>query len=145
MKEKKYETPGKRLVYGGGGIMPDVFVPLDTSSYQRSVSRLLVDGGFNSFVYNYYLQHKPQIDQYSTAADYANRFNNGEVMWQELVQTAARDSINLTSVSTREKDALRLRLKALLARYRWRTTGFYQVLNTDDLMVKKAIEIIGTS
>ena len=139
---KKYETVGGRIVYGGGGIMPDIFVPLDTSSYQRSVSQLLVDGGFNSFVYNYYLQHKAQIDQYATAGDYTQRFNNGEVMWDELVRYATRDSINLNEVGGKEKESLRLRLKALLARYRWRNTGFYQVLNSNDLMVKKALEVM---
>ena len=139
---KKYETAGGRIVYGGGGIMPDIFVPLDTSSYQRSVSQLLVDGGFNSFVYNYYLQHKAQIDQYATAGDYTQRFNNGEVMWDELVRYATRDSINLNEVGGKEKESLRLRLKALLARYRWRNTGFYQVLNSNDLMVKKALEVM---
>ena len=139
---KKFETPGRRIVYGGGGIMPDFFVPLDTSTYQRSVNRLLVDGGFNSFVYNYYLQHKSQIEQYKTAADYTQRFNNGEIMWDELVRSAARDSINLSGISDREKEALRLRLKALLARYRWRNTGFYQVLNSEDAVVQKAIETL---
>ena len=139
---KYFKTICEDTVYGGGGIMPSIFVPFDTSSYQRSVSRLLADGGFNSFVYNYYLQHKPQIDQYSNATDYAQHFNNGEVMWDELVGYAARDSINLSGVGGRERESLRLRLKALLARYRWRNTGFYQVLNTGDVMVNKAREVI---
>jgi carboxyl-terminal processing protease len=63
-------------------------------------------------------------------------------MWDELVRYAARDSINLSGISDREKEALRLRLKALLARYRWRNTGFYQVLNSADAVVQKAIETI---
>jgi carboxyl-terminal processing protease len=139
---KLFVTVCLDTVYGGGGIMPNVFVPLDTSRYQRTVNRLLNDGGFSSFVYNYYLRHKPQIDRYSNATDYAVHFNNGEDMWEELIRSAAKDSINLSTVTGREKESLRLRLKALLARYRWRNTGFFQVLNTDDAVVKRALELI---
>jgi carboxyl-terminal processing protease len=137
---KQYKTIGGKTVYGGGGIMPDIFVALDTSTYQRSVNRLLIDGGFNSFVYNYYLQHRQQVDQYATATDYAKGFTNGEEMWNGLVNYAAKDSINLKGVGEKEKQSLRQRLKALLARYKWRNDGFYQVLNMDDEMVKKALE-----
>ena len=63
-------------------------------------------------------------------------------MWNELVSFAARDTINLGSVTEREKESLRLRLKALLARYRWRNTGFYQVLNAEDSMVNKAKQLL---
>jgi len=139
---KKYETVGGRTVYGGGGIMPDIFVPLDTSSYQRSVNQLLVDGGFSSFVYNYYLRHRQKIDQYKDVSDFSAHFTNGDEMWNGLVRFAAQDSINLESVTLKEKESLRLRLKALLARYRWRNTGFFQVLNTNDEMVSKALELV---
>ncbi|MBN8673485.1 MAG: S41 family peptidase [Chitinophagales bacterium] len=137
---KQYKTIGGKTVYGGGGIMPDIFVALDTSTYQRSVNRLLIDGGFNSFVYNYYLQHRQQVDQYATATEYAKGFTNGEEMWNGLVNYAAMDSINLKGVGEKEKQSLRQRLKALLARYKWRNDGFYQVLNMDDEMVKKALD-----
>jgi carboxyl-terminal processing protease len=139
---KKYETPGKRIVYGGGGIMPDVFVAIDTNRYQQQVNRMFINGSFNSFVYNYYLQHKPQIDQYKTAAEYADKFNNVEDMWNGLVRTVAKDSVNLSMISAKDKIELQHRLKALLARYRWRNAGFYQVLNADDEMLKRALETI---
>jgi carboxyl-terminal processing protease len=139
---QKYETLAGHVLYGGGGIMPDVFVPLDTSSYNRSVNRLLVDGGANNFVYNYYLQHKQEIDQYKTTADFAARFHDEQAMWNGLVQYA-KDSADLRGVSGKEKQLVQQRLKALLARYKWRTTGFYQVLNTEDTVVKKALETMG--
>lgn len=138
---RKYETHSGRIVYGGGGIMPDMFVPLDTSSYQRNVNKLLVEGGFNSFVYNYYLDHKTQIDKFVTVEDYTRNFNNGEEMWNQLVLSAAKDSIDIKNVTGKEKEALKQRLKALLARYKWRNAGLYQVLNAEDAMVQKALEV----
>jgi carboxyl-terminal processing protease len=139
---KKYITPAGRIVYGGGGIMPDVFVPLDTSTYNRNVNRLLVDGDANNFVYNYYLQHKQEIDQYKTTDEYASGFHNEEALWNGLVKYTASDTVNFKGVSSQEKELVEQRLKALLARFRWRSSGFYQVLNTNDPVVKRALENI---
>ena len=137
---KVYKTPKGKIVYGGGGIMPDIFVPLDTSTYQRSVSRLLINGTLNNFVYNYYLQHKSQILQYSSLSDFVEHFKDENEMWDEFVKYAANDSVNLKSVSQRDKESLKKRLKANLARFRWRSTGFFEVLNSDDVVIKKALE-----
>ncbi|MFI5133458.1 MAG: S41 family peptidase [Chitinophagales bacterium] len=139
---KEYKTKKGKIVYGGGGIMPDVFVPLDTSTYQRSVSRMLIDGAFNNFVYNYFLQHKSQMQQYSSPSDYIQHFTNENEMWQQLVNYVSKDSVNLRNVSAKDKESLEKRLKAYLARFRWRNEGFYEVLNTDDAVIKKALEEI---
>ncbi|ULT42869.1 hypothetical protein KRR40_04785 [Niabella defluvii] len=55
---KVYKTNGGRTVYGGGGIMPDVFVGLDTSNYSREINMLFLNGSFNDFVFHYYLDNK---------------------------------------------------------------------------------------
>jgi carboxyl-terminal processing protease len=137
---KEYKTKKGKIVYGGGGIMPDVFVPLDTSTYQRNISQMLVDGAFNNFVYNYYLQHKSQLQQYSSPSDYIRHFNNENDMWQQLENYVSKDSVNLKTIPVKDKESLEKRLKAYLARFRWRNEGFYEVLNTDDAVIKKALE-----
>jgi carboxyl-terminal processing protease len=139
---KQYKTRGGKIVYSGGGIMPDIFVPIDTSIYEQKINKLLIDGNFNGFVYNYYLQHRKQVDQYANATDYAQQFNNTDEMWNGLINYAVKDSVNLTTVSAKEKESLQKRLKAYLARFRWRNAGFYQVLNSDDPVIKKALEVL---
>ncbi len=140
---KVYKTPSGRNVYGGGGIMPDVFVPIDTASYPAGVNKLFINGSFNSFVYTYYLENKGQIDKYSSAADYASRFDKLDEMWDQFVNYAAtKDSVNLRSVSTKQKESLQKRLEAYLGRFRWRNTGYYQVLNSEDAVVNKALEAL---
>ena len=57
-------------------------------------------------------------------------------MWSGLVKYAANDTINLEGINDKNKVDLKLRLKALLARYKWRSQGFYQVLNVEDAMEK---------
>jgi carboxyl-terminal processing protease len=63
-------------------------------------------------------------------------------MWDEWVKAAAKDTLQLTTITGRKRELLQIRLKALLARYKWRNTGFYQVLNSDDASVRKAMELV---
>jgi carboxyl-terminal processing protease len=130
----------KRNVYGGGGIMPDVFVPIDTGAYQQYINRLFVNGTFNRFVYHYYMQNKEQLEQYKSAEDYNERFNRNNEFWASLQQFVLKDSINLENISVADKESLQRRLKALLARFKWRNEGYYLVLNTGDSMLLKALE-----
>jgi carboxyl-terminal processing protease len=135
---KIFTTLCRDTLFGGDGITPNVFVPIDTSRLGQQINNL--PGNMNNFVYNYFLQHKQEIDKFTTATDYARRFNNNNEMWDAIVKYTAKDSFNLNRVSIREKELLTLRLKALLARYKWRNSGFYQVLNNDDIVIKKALE-----
>lgn len=135
---KKFTTSCKDTLYGGDGITPNEFVPIDTSNARQKLLRLLSDGKFSSYVYNYYLQHKQQLDQYSTATDFATRFNGNDIY--NSILNAVPDSLKLKTISIKEKEMLQQRLKALLARYKWRNTGFYQVLNNEDIVIKKALE-----
>jgi carboxyl-terminal processing protease len=142
---KQFKTRGGKLLYGGGGIMPDIFVPIDTTTLQRGLNNLIVDGSMNNAVYNYYLLHRKQIDQYTSTRDYVQEFNGTDEMYNILNGFAAKDSVNMKIVSPREKDILQKRLKALLARYKWRNAGFYQVLNHDDLCIQRAIAEINAN
>jgi carboxyl-terminal processing protease len=133
---KTYKTKSGKSVYSGGGIMPDVFVPIDTSHYQPAINQLLLDGGFSGFVYNYYLQHKAEMDQYRSVGEFIEGFNKTEEMWNGLMDYARKDSIDLNVVIGKEKESLKKRLKALLARFKWRNQG----LNSDDPAIMKALE-----
>ena len=137
---KAFKTNCGKIVYGGGGIMPDIFVPLDTATYPSAVNRLVIDGRFNNFVYRYYLQHKSQMETYKSADDYEKHFINLDDIWNRLVNYASDDSIDLNMLSEKQKNALKERLKAYLARFKWRNYGFYQVLNQDDPVVVRALE-----
>ena len=138
---KEYKTPSGKLVYGGGGIMPDFFVPIDTAAFPAGVNRLFINGSFNSFVYTYYLQNRSKIDQYTSAADYVNRFDKLNELWGQFVSYAAnKDSVDLRPLTDKQKESLQKRLEAYLGRFRWRNTGYYQVLNSEDTVISKALE-----
>ena len=137
---KEYKTKNGKILYGGGGIMPDIFVPIDTSGYSQKVNKLLIDGNFSGYVYNYYLQHRKEVDSYKTTNDYIQDFNHNDEMWDGLRNYAIKDSVDLSAITEKEKGSLEKRLKAFLARFRWRNAGYYQVLNSDDTIIKKALE-----
>ena len=119
--------------------MPDVFVPIDTSNLQ-SVTLLYLEGTFNKFVYNYYIQNLSQFNQYTSATDFAQRFHGIDAVWNQLVDYALKDTIYLKNISARDQQGVKDRLKAYLARYKWRNEGFYEVLNLGDPAVNKALE-----
>ncbi|HVG41978.1 MAG TPA: S41 family peptidase [Chitinophagaceae bacterium] len=139
-EKNAYKTNGGRTVYSGGGIMPDVFVPVDSGVYTRSVTRLYLDGRFNNFVYQYYMNHLPVFNAYKTPAQFAANYKNTEAAWKELVAYAAKDSINLQKVPPKERVSIENWIKAYLARFKWRTQGFYEVLNNTDELIAKAKE-----
>jgi carboxyl-terminal processing protease len=137
---KVFETNCGKKLYASGGIMPDIFIPFDTSGYPAPVRNLLFDGRFNNFVYRYYLDHKAQMESYKSPGDFEKAFSNMGPMWALFSDYAARDEVNLDSLSSKQKSSLQERLKAYLARFRWRSYGFYQVINHDDPVVVRAME-----
>ncbi|HXB95121.1 MAG TPA: S41 family peptidase [Puia sp.] len=134
--------PEKRTVYGGGGITPDIFIGFDTSTLSRSTATLYMDGTINRFIYTYYIQHLPAFQNFKTPADFVARFNDEDRLLKALIAYASKDTVNLASISEREKDLLRHRLKALMARQIWRTEGYYEVSNASDPVVAKALQTI---
>lgn len=141
--QKTYKTMiQKRTVYGGGGIVPDIFVGLDTSSFARNVDQLYLSGRFNNFVYLYYINNRKEFEQYKTPADFAARYQNSEVVWNQLVEYAMKDDINLRNIPDKDKKIIQDQIKAYLARLKWRTQGYYQVFNAYDPAVMKAVEVL---
>jgi carboxyl-terminal processing protease len=139
---KKYFTNCNDTLYAGDGITPDIFVPFDTSrSLQRTFS-LINNSKFSSYVYNYYLQHRQLINQYSSAEDFIEKFQQNNELWNGLLKYTAGDTVFFNKASSSERQQLEIRIKAMLARYKWRNSGFYQVLNQDDNVVKKALEVV---
>jgi carboxyl-terminal processing protease len=137
-----FKTKGGRMVYGGGGIMPDVFVPYDTTNFISDVSPLFRNNTFGKFIYSYYIQNKSFFDQFKDPADFAQRFTQTDVAWESLVAYATYNSIsmNLQEIHSRDKLELEKRIKTWMARQIWRMDGYYQVSNLYDKTVQEALE-----
>jgi carboxyl-terminal processing protease len=140
---KAYTTKSGRTVYGGGGIMPDVFVGYDTSRFSKATAAVFASNGINNFVYRYYINNKPALSSYKTPAAFAKQFNYTNTDWDKFINYVRQDSVNISQLPASDKVFLNQRLKAYLARYIWRNDGFYQVLNENDIVMKRALEELG--
>lgn len=137
-----YVTPAGDTVYGGGGIMPDHFVPIDTSTYPSWVNRLFLQGYINNFIYNYYLDNRAQVDGIKTVADFEKRFTGGGELWNRFRDYMKSDSVNLRDLDESTRNTVERRMAAYLARFKWRNNGYFQVVNEKDPMLIEAMKVL---
>ena len=127
----KYTTPNGRTVYGGGGIMPDIFTPLDTtmnSNYYSDISR---KGIFNRFSIDYMDKNRKQLSKrYKTLEAFKNEFLVDEKLIENFKSFAAKEGVEFIEEDfiTSEK-LIKNQLKAMLARGIWKTEGYYYIIN----------------
>jgi carboxyl-terminal processing protease len=140
---KIYKTKSGKIVYGGGGITPDYFVALDTAGYSLNTARLYAKGVVSTFAYKFYLQNATQLKTYKAPNEFIKNFLFTDDNWKQFVITAAKDSITINNIAAKEKTDLVNRVKSSIARQIWRTEGMVEVLNTSDIGVKKALEVLG--
>ncbi len=142
---KCYTLKKHRPVYGGGGIIPDYFVPLDTMVYTkcyRSLSRknLILPAGTK-----YIDQHRNQLkNDYPDFDTFKNKF----VVPEEIIDGifAAGEKDKITPKDDEEKTKTRALItkitKALVARDIWDTSQYFQIINDDDATIAKALQVI---
>jgi len=139
---KIYKTVCGDTVYGGGGIMPDIFVPIDTSRSLSQPNGPLFNREFNNLVYTYYINHRKEIDSFGSVQDFLKNYKPLQNAWSYISDYVSNDSINPDKVSARDKSLISDRFKANLVRYKWRNNGFYEVVNLNDNVIKKAVSYL---
>lgn len=140
--EKKYTTADGKVLYGGGGITPDVFVPFDTTSIEKNVMTILMNGTLNKFVYLNFLKHQKQFKEYTSPKIFDDKYVADEATLNDLKLYAEKDSVNLNLKNPKEKALLQKQIKTQTAREIWNTEGFYEVNNNYDATIKKALELM---
>ncbi len=130
----------KRTVYGGGGITPDVFIPLDTTLKYDHIGGLYQHSSITNFVYSYYLRNKAKFDQFKTAAQLKNGFGIDESVWKEFSQYATKDSVDLSKITAKEKEYVSQLLMQSFGRQIWRMEGYNEMKNYYDDEIQKALE-----
>jgi len=141
----RYKTLNSgRVVYGGGGIMPDYFVPLDTSYQSDYYRRLINKGILNLFVLNYVDDNRENLNaRYPDFNAFNVRFEVTDDIISQL--SAYAESQDLTwndSDFSRSEEHIKTVIKAYVARDLWNSSEFYQVYNTKDESYLKAIEVL---
>jgi len=143
---QKYKTLNKkRTVYGGGGIMPDVFIPLDTTRFTKYYSKMSRKGIIYQWVVAYMDKNREEIKaKYPEFKTFKSDFKVTDEMFSEIKKATEAKKIEPKDSAEYEdtKADIDLLVRALLARDIWDTSEFYEIINETDKGLKEAIEII---
>lgn len=136
----KYTTPGGKVVYGGGGIMPDVFVPIDT----EGVTDYLVDIRNQGLLYRYALtysdRNRKRLSKFTNTEDFLHYLDIKNVM-KDFTKFAAKNGVPLNkSQYETSRKILRIQLYAYIVRDIMNETAFYKVLEPIDNTLLTAIQ-----
>jgi carboxyl-terminal processing protease len=134
----------KRTVYGGGGIMPDVFVPADTAFYSDYYRALIRKAVFSSFTLEYADKNRDKIKSaYTTFDDFKGRFQFSDDDIHAFIKKGEDAGVkyNEHQFKVSEQEIL-LALIALVASSIWQTIEYFRIINTNDKLIVKALNLI---
>ena len=136
----KYKTFGGRTVYGGGGIMPDIFVPRDTSEYTPYLNKVVNYGYLYQFAFQYVDKNRDKLKA-NKSWQQMDKFLDGQNLLPEFVRFATTKGVaaNPKQINI-SKRFLLMQLKAYISRNSIGDQGFYPLLYKDDKTVKTALE-----
>ncbi|MCH8330066.1 MAG: S41 family peptidase [Bacteroidetes bacterium] len=139
----KFVTPGGKVVYGGGGITPDVFVPLDTSYNHDYLWKVQTKDLLRKFSYNYYSNHKSEFDVYPDLDSFLKGFNVTNKRFKAftdfVVEAGSPEANDLPENIIRY---IKVHIKAQIARQIWDNVGYYRVVYEMDNALNKAYKMI---
>ena len=142
----KYETLKQhRTVYGGGGIMPDYFVPLDTMRYTKFHRQLAAKSIIIQQNLRYVDNNRKRLKkQYSDFAQYKEQFEVPQTVIDAILQEAEKQNIKPKDDDELQRTLpyLRLQLKALVARDLWDMSEYYSIFNEESDIVRRALEVL---
>ena len=140
----KYKTDNGRVVYGGGGIMPDIFMPIDTSYNSKLYTNLVRKGVFNKYTVDFAMENRDQLkQQYPEFSQFNDDFQVTEAMMEEVKAMAEKEKVTWNDQEYhRSEKYIKLQIKALIARNVWDMQQYYEVTLTEDPVIEKALEVI---
>jgi len=139
---RKFVTPGGKIVYGGGGIMPDVFVPVDTSGVSEYYNRARSLGLMYRFAFFYTDLHRSALEPFSTPEDIEGYLDDQDLLPQ-FINYAKEKGVQPDYDDIRtSKLALEKTIKAYVARNIIDNEGFYPIIADIDNTLKVAIDTI---
>ncbi|MFN8277717.1 MAG: S41 family peptidase [Chitinophagales bacterium] len=139
-----YYTKRLRKVYGGGGIVPEFFIPIDTSMNSVYYQNIRGKGTLNNFTLDYADRHRMQLlQQYPNAMTFAKNFKVDDILLEQLYKAGDADSVKRdTAQMQRSKSILQNQVKALMARDLYDNAAFWLVTNDIQDAYQKALQVM---
>ncbi len=138
----KFKTPGGRIVYGGGGIMPDIFIPIDTSGVTPYLSRVRNRGLIYKFAFRYTDDHRDALSRFEDHTD-LDRYLDRQGLLPEFAEFASANGVSkdLNGLEV-SGEIILTQIKAYIARNLLNGKGYYPIIRDIDITLQKAIEYI---
>lgn len=143
----KYQTlRQKRTVYGGGGIMPDIFIPIDTTKMTDFHRKVISQGIINKMVVQYIEKNRANLKaKYKTFDLFNASFQVDKAMMDKLAEMADNEKITYKPKEIADSEKMiSLQIKALIARDLWTSNEFYKIIDTTNESLQEAIRILNT-
>jgi carboxyl-terminal processing protease len=133
-----------RNVFGGGGVMPDIFIPMDTSAHYGYINRLRRNNIIYNYVLDYVDSHRDELkSKYSEFEKFNEKFSVTIDMIDEIVAIGEKEGIEKNTESLAfAGENMKKEIKALVARDLYSRNDFFKVLYSDDEAILKALEVI---
>ncbi len=139
----KFTTPGGRTVYGGGGIMPDIYVPYDSKDYPAYYNIMLDRGLIFQFAFKYTDTHRDELARYATFNDFDDGFNISNAMFNNFLDYTEDMGVEKDREGIRKsKSRIKILMKAFIARNLYDDDGFYPIYHRIDETFLRAIEYL---
>lgn len=140
----KYFTTAKRVVYGGGGIMPDIFIPIDTTSSSGYYNDLWRKSVFNDFTMDYLDKNrKTLVSKYPSVAAFKNEFKVDDAFMREFIEYAAKKGVEEKEEDIKRSDnEIRHIVAGLIARNLFGVSAYFEVISPVDHELMKALDVI---
>jgi len=135
----RFYTNNGRIVYGGGGIIPDIFVPLDTSLMTEAFAGLR--GMVPNYIYRYLEKNDPALQEW-TLASFRDSYRITDEVFQDFVAFVSEKDEDLAAKASAYRGDLKRYLKARIGRYLFEEEGYYSVIHTSDPMISKALDVL---
>ncbi len=136
----KFTTPGGKTVYGGGGIMPDIYVPLITDSIHTFYNILTNKGFIFQFAFDYTDTHRARLRQYDTFDSFNKAYSMSNAEYDDLVAYAKEKGIKSTDAKVAvSKAKIKTLFKAYVGRNLLDEKGFYPIYHKIDTTFKRAV------
>ena len=143
----RFFTYKNRVVYGGGGIKPDVFVPYDTAKLSQPVLNMIYSQELKTATWDYFIRNKAKM-KYKNIVDFNESFAAEDQIvntYLGMLKPADRVAANKVMANRVSADYFRLQVKAQIARFLFRDNGYYGIILRDDEVVQKALGVLGSA
>jgi carboxyl-terminal processing protease len=139
---EKYKTAMGRIVYGGGGIMPDIFIPRDTSGITSYFTNIINSGTLNLYALYYSDRNYNKLSSFKTYQDLYNYLQKQPLLAGLTTFAASKGIPQRPTLINISRQLLEKEVRAYIVRNFFDEAGFFPIYQLDDVTLKRAVQVL---